>query len=484
MIARTRIAPSPTGELHIGHMRTILYDYAFAKKYNGQFIVRIEDTDRNRFVEGAADRTLQIIKDYGFSWDEGPGIGGPYEPYVQTQRLEIYKKYALELIEKGGAYYCFCTPERLDQVRAEQQAQHLPKTCYDKHCRNLSKEEVEKNLKDGVPYVIRIKIPANETVVLHDAIHGDISFNTNDVDDMILLKSDGIPTYHLAAMVDDHLMKITHVLRGIDWMPSSPVHVLIYKFLGWDMPIIAHLPNLKEKGSAAKLSKRQGAVAAVDFLQEGYLVEALVNFLMFVGWNPGTEKEIYTLDEFINDFSLERIQKTDLVAFDRDKLLWFNGYYIRNLSDDVLFDKIKAWAKRFEIKLNFSGDDKIDIKVVALIKERLKKFSEVNDLISYFYSKPEVKKEMLISYTKSEERTKEILNNFYNTLEITQKENWTRDNLEKVCHDLITKYEYSPKEAFMTLRVALSGQTATPHIFDILEVLGREESLDRIKSAL
>ena len=326
MEVRTRIAPSPTGELHIGHLRTLLYDYAYAKKNNGKFIVRVEDTDRTRFVEGSMDRTLDVIIDYGIMWDEGPRIGGPHEPYEQSKRLGIYKKHAEELVAKGHGYYCFCTPERLEKMREEQRASGAPKTVYDRHCRNLPPEEVEKNLANKVRHVVRLKVPADETVVLNDLVHGEVVFDTNEIDDAVLLKSDGYPTYHLAAMVDDHLMEITHVLRGIDWMPSSPVHMLIYKSFGWELPVFVHLPNLKEMGSNQKLSKRFGAVAAVDFLQDGFLAEAVLNFLMFLGWNPGTEKEIYSLEEFTNDFSLEKLQKTDLVAFDREKLTWYNGY--------------------------------------------------------------------------------------------------------------------------------------------------------------
>lgn len=483
MTVRTRMAPSPTGEYHIGGMRTLLYNYAFARKNKGKFIIRVEDTDRTRYVDGAEERALDVINDYGFDWDEGPRVGGPYAPYVQSDRLGLYKKYADELVAKGAAYYCFCTSERLTNLREDQRKQGLAVTKYDKHCLHLGPEEVKKKLEEGQDYVIRLNVPANCDVSFHDLILGDILVNTDDIDDQVLLKSDGFPTYQLAVVVDDHLMNITHVMRGIEWLPSTPKHVLLYKAFGWELPIHAHLPNLKEAGENKKLSKRHGSVSAIGFLEEGYLPEAINNFLMFLGWNPGTEKEIYSLEEFINDFSIEKVHKTDLVVFDRDKLLWFNGHYLRALTDEALYERIKNWAGKFNVALNFSHDDTYNLRVVGLIKERLKKLSEVNELTSYFYFQPEIPRDILFSYTKVEERTKEILSSFSRELNLVEKENWTRDNLDKMCHDVITKYEYTPKEAFMTLRVALTGQTATPHIFDILEVLGREESLSRIQSA-
>ncbi|KKS21798.1 MAG: Glutamate-tRNA ligase [candidate division WWE3 bacterium GW2011_GWA1_41_8] len=437
MEVRTRIAPSPTGELHIGHLRTLLYDYAYAKKNNGKFIVRVEDTDRTRFVEGSMDRTLDVIIDYGIMWDEGPRIGGPHEPYEQSKRLGIYKKHAEELVAKGHGYYCFCTPERLEKMREEQRASGAPKTVYDRHCRNLPPEEVEKNLANKVRHVVRLKVPADETVVLNDLVHGEVVFDTNEIDDAVLLKSDGYPTYHLAAMVDDHLMEITHVLRGIDWMPSSPVHMLIYKSFGWELPVFVHLPNLKEMGSNQKLSKRFGAVAAVDFLQDGFLAEAVLNFLMFLGWNPGTEKEIYSLEEFTNDFSLEKLQKTDLVAFDREKLTWYNGYYM-----------------------------------------------DFADITAYFFDKPKVDREMLIKQSGDEGRMTGIITSFNELLTTVSYDDWRKDNLDRICHAHLTANNYKPKEAFMNLRIALSGETATPPIFDTMEVLGRNEVLERLRAQI
>jgi len=295
MKIRTRLAPSPTGEIHVGSIRTLLYDYALAKKSGGELILRIEDTDQNRYVEGSVERMLKVIKDYGLNWDEGPEVGGPHEPYFQSQRLGIYKKYAMELVEKGKAYYCFCDEERLKNLREEQKENgHVSK--YDKFCLGLKKEDIEKNLKSGKPYVIRLNVPQNEEIEVDDLVLGKLSFPSKDLDDQVLIKSDGFPTYHLAVVVDDHLMEITHVLRGREWLPSTPKHVLLYKYFGWEIPKFVHLPLLRETDSTKKLSKRTGSVSALGFLQEGYLPEALLNFMMFLGWNPGTEKEIYSLE--------------------------------------------------------------------------------------------------------------------------------------------------------------------------------------------
>src|SRR3990172_924239 len=303
---RTRMAPSPTGEYHIGHIRTLLYNYAFAKKEKGDFILRIEDTDRERYVEGASERILDVIESYGLGWDEGPRVGGPHEPYFQSQIL----------LDRGAAYYCFCTQERLEKMREEQKAQGVVSTKYDRLCLKLDESEIGRNLKEKLPHVIRMKVPDNKEVAFNDLVDGDISFPSYDIDDQVLIKSDGFPTYHFAVVVDDHLMEISHVMRGNDWISSTPKHVLLYQAFGWGMPYFAHIPNLKEMGAGRKLSKRFGAVAAQEFLNEGYLPEAVLNFLMFLGWNPGTEKEFYNLEEFIIDFSIDKIHKTDLVAFD------------------------------------------------------------------------------------------------------------------------------------------------------------------------
>lgn len=476
------MAPSPTGEYHIGHIRTVLYDLALARKLDGKFLIRIEDTDRHRFVEGATDRILDVIKDYGLDWDEGPRVEGDKGPYIQSERLDIYKKYAEELVEKDAAYYCFCSKERLDELRKEQQSKGAPITKYDKACTKLSKQETTDRLAAGEAHVIRLNVPENRDITFKDEVFGEVTINTSAMDDQILLKSDGYPAYHLAVVVDDHLMEVTHVMRGNDWIPSTPKHVLLYEAFGWDLPVYAHLPNLKEKDSNKKLSKRFGPVSAISFLEEGYLPEALLNFLMFLGWNPGTEKEIYTLEEFIEDFSIEKIHKTDLVVFDRDKLLWTNGHYIREMSPEDLYERIISWKDKFDVTFPEGFlDANVGMKVLSLIQERLKKFDEISELTSYFFETPAIDKELLVSYTKDPARTKEILESFITLFEGI--DNWEVSKLEDASHKLLEEKSYKPKEAYMTLRVALSGVSATPPIFDTLEFLGKEEVITRLKSA-
>jgi len=479
----TRMAPSPTGEYHIGHIRTVLYNYALAKKHDGSFIIRIEDTDRERLVDGATDRILNVIRDYGLSWDEGPQVGGPSDPYIQSQRLDIYKKHVDLLVKKERAYYCFCSKDELEEMRKIQQTQGLAKTMYDGRCRRLTLEQIKKNLKEKLPYVVRLKVPEDQQIKFRDEVYGELEFNSREVDDTVLLKSDGYPTYHLAVVVDDHLMKVTHVMRGNDWLPSTPKHVLLYQAFGWDMPLFVHLPNLKELGENKKLSKRYGAVYALDFLKEGYLVEVLLNFLMFLGWNPGGDKEIYSLAEFVSEFEIKRIHKTDLVAFDREKLLWMNGYYIRQLTAERLYNLIRGWAEKFEIDLHNEGfSDEYHVKVIGLVQERMKKLSEYVLLTHYFYQDPQVDHKQLAKFTRTEKEALKIASEFH-TLYLDVKEtDWQADKLEILSHEFVEKKGYKNKEAFMTVRIAVTGELATPPIFETMEALGKEVVLKRLKA--
>ncbi len=483
---KTRMAPSPTGEYHVGALRTMLYNYAYAKQQDGKFILRIEDTDQTREVEGATQRILAVIKDYGLSWDEGPEVGGPSEPYVQSQRLGLYKQYAEQLVAYGHAYYCFCSEERLAELRKTQQENGLPPK-YDKKCLSLSPEEIAEKLEKSEKYVIRLNVPDGEKIEFEDLVYGHLEFLSSDVDDQVLLKSDGFPTYHLGVVVDDYLMGITHILRGNEWLPSTPKHILLYKAFGWELPVYAHVPLLKEKDGTKKLSKRHGAVHARGFLEEGYLPEAMLNFLMFLGWNPGTEKEIYTLEEFISDFSLAKIHKTDLVSFDRDKLLWYNGHYIRQKSPAELWQIIQKWASDYGVELGINADGENDseakqkiLRVVELVQERLKTLSDFPQFVSYFFTDPKVDSELAQSYAGA--KTAEIVTGFSELF--TAVEEWSSVQLDTVSHDFIAQKGYKPKEAFMTLRVVVSGVIATPPIFDTLEVLGKETVLHRLKSFL
>ena len=471
-MVRTRIAPSPTGEFHIGGMRTLLYNYAFAKKDHGKFVLRVEDTDRERFVKGALERALQVIKDYGLDWDEGPEVGGPFAPYFQSQRLDLYKKYALELVKEGHAYYCFCTKERLDEMRKIQQDAHLPTTKYDRKCLGLTAEQVKKNMESGAPHVIRLKVPSDRLISYDDLFLGKVEFPSNDVEDQILLKSDGFPTYHLAVVVDDHLMEITHILRGSEWLASTPKHILLYEFFGWEMPKTGHLPLLKEVGASKKMSKRFGDVVAAEFLKNGYLPQALLNFIMLLGWNPGTEKEIFSLKDFIDAFSLEHIHKTDLVAFDREKLLWFNGYYIRQMGEEALHDTLLAWAQKWGVDTGIGecGRDYV-IKVLTLIKDRMKILADFSSLSGYFFADPKV-----------EAGESEILKNAVELLK--EIEPWTKEVLDKKLRDFVAERNYTTKEAFGALRLTITGEDATPPLADLLEVLGKDTVLRRIRAAL
>jgi len=480
---RTRMAPSPTGEFHIGGLRTLLFNYAWAKKNNGKFIIRIEDTDRNRYVEGATNRILEVVKAYNLSWDEGPIIGGSFGPYVQSERLNIYQEYIQRLLEKGHAYYCFCTEDRLSELRKSYQEQDRT-FKYDKHCLTLSKEVIDQKIKSNSPFTIRLNVPKSETIEFEDFILGKLSFPTDDIDDAVLIKSDGYPTYHFAVVVDDHFMKITHVMRGNEWVSSTPKHVLLYRFFGFEEPKFGHLPNLKFVGSNKKMSKREGSVHAIEFLKKGYLPEAILNQLMFLGWNPGTEKELYSLSEFISDFDISRIQKNDLVSLDFDKLNWFNNQYIQKLAPEEFLEKIKNWSVNFNVPcLVFELEKKYSnsqiLQIIKLAKERLNIFSEFDLNIDYYLNIPNLDSVALGKYSKN---PKEVLEYFKTTLEIS--DDFTFKYLDDLLHSSVKENNFSMKEYFMTLRYAITGETVTPPIIEIISILGKEEVLSRLNKAL
>ena len=457
---RVRMAPSPTGEYHIGHIRTVLYNLAFARKNNGKFIIRIEDTDRVRYVEGAIDRILDVIKDYGLTWDEGPRVGGEFGPYIQSERLELYKQYAMQLVEKKVAYYCFCTPQRLEEMREEQRAKGIVAAKYDKHCLRLAKGEVEKNILAGAPHVIRLNVPANKIVSFDDVVFGKISVNTNDIDDQVLLKSDGYPTYHLAVVVDDNLMKITHVMRGNDWIPSTPKHILLYRAFGWELPTYIHLPNLKELGASKKLSKRYGPVSAREFLEEGYLPEALDNFLMLLGWNPGTDKEIYTLEEFIKDFDINKIHHTDLVAFDRKKLIWMNGYYIQNMPNEDLIKRIKDYYKSDTEVIKILESSTKD-KIISLAKTRMKTLKEFKELVI----------PQNVELSADEKKVAGAIKDVFSKID-----NWDKDTILAAMRDVMQ----SQKVKGNLLYKIITGREHGLPLPESLEILGKQKTLARL----
>lgn len=467
-LVRTRMAPSPTGDIHIGSLRTALYAYAFAKHHQGKFILRIEDTDQKRLVAGSADRALQIFKDFGLIYDEGPDVGGPYGPYVQTQRLNIYQKYIKELLDKGLAYYCFCSQERLDQVREEQKKKkQIPK--YDRHCLNLTPAEINQKIEAGEKYVIRLKMPDNEDIIFDDLIRGRIKFNTKDLDDQVLIKSNGIPTYHFAVVVDDHLMKISHIIRAEEWISSTPKHILLYRYFGWEVPQIAHLTVLLDPSHPGKMSKRHGSVFAQQFLDEGYLPEALLNLLMLLGWNPGTDQELFTLDEFVQEFSLDHLHKKSPV-FDRKKLDYFNGLYIRQSSNEALFPYFKKFLPQ-------ASDDQIKT-LIPILKERLVKFSDLPQTLNFLFEDIDYDKELLLKKgtdaqvaTEMLTKTKALLGDSF-------------DNLQDRLMNLIKENNWNVGEYFMVLRVAICGSAFTPPIVEILPALGQAQTIHKIEIAL
>jgi len=474
---RTRFAPSPTGYLHIGSLRTALYSYLVAKQAGGQFVLRLEDTDAKRFVEGAAEAIYNGLKWARLQYDEGPDINGPYSPYVQSQRLELYKKYAQELLDKDLAYYCFCDAKTLENIRAEQTAKkQAPK--YDRRCISLSKDAAEVRLQQGQPHVIRMKIPADRIIEINDLVRGKVSYSTNELDDQVILKSDGWPTYHLAVVVDDHLMEITHVTRTEEWLPSTPKHILLYEYFGWKSPRWAHLPLLLNTDKT-KMSKRKGDVAVEDYIKKGYLPEAMVNYLAFLGWNPGTEKEIYSMEELLKDFSLERVHKAGAV-FNIEKLNWYNSYYIKQLS----IEKLTELCLSYLPPLRKGGKEGLNYKkIIALEQERLQTISEIGEHIAFFFKLPTYDKALLKWKEISDEEIKISLESSKQIISDTPDNEFTKEKLSKL---LIAKAsEFKNKgELLWPLRVALAGQKNSPPPFDILEILGKEESKKRIEGAL
>lgn len=472
MTVRTRMAPSPTGEYHVGHIATLLKNFAFAKKNQGQFVLRIEDTDQERKVEGAVEKIMSVIRQYGLDWDEGPDKGGPYAPYTQSERLDIYKKYAEQLVQAGKAYYCFCSKERLAEVHEKQIAAKIP-PMYDRHCRALSSTEVAEKLANNKAHVIRLKVPDNEKISFTDLIRGKIEMDSSTVDDQVLLKSDGFPTYHLGVVVDDNLMKITHIMRGEEWISSTPKHVLLYRAFGWEQPIYAHIPVFLNPDGKGKMSKRKGTVSAQSFLDAGYLPEAMLNFFMILGWGPKDQREIMTLDEYINEFDPKDISAKSVV-FDLKKLDWINGIYIRNLSIDELKKRIEPFvSKDFPM-------EKMD-QVLPLISERLVKLSDFDSLTDFFYQDIQPDQTLLLKKSSTEEVKAQIAA----TIEALETfTDWTHENLEQAIRTLQEKNEWKRNQYFMMLRLAVTGKQATPPLFETMAVIGKEAILRRLKNAL
>lgn len=464
---RTRFAPSPTGYLHIGSLRTALFNYLYAKKNNGQFLLRIEDTDQTRLVEGAQENLIKILQLFGLAFDN-------IKPMIQSTRTKIYQEFAQILVTKNKAYHCFCSSERLDALRKTQsEAKQVPK--YDGHCRDLNAEEMATKLKAGEKAVIRFKMPANKTVEMHDEVYGDIKVKTEDLDDFVLLKSDNFPTYHLANIIDDHEMEISHVIRADEWLPSLPKHILLYEAFDWKAPTFVHLPLLLNP-DRSKLSKRQGDVAVEDFVKKGYLKEAILNYVALLGWNPKDEREFFTLEELVANFSLEHINKTGAI-FDIQKLNWFNASYIRENKSP----KILAQAFSF-LPENLSDEQKH--KIFKLFSSRLDNLSQLAQVASFIWQLADYDKAILIFKKSDLEKTKTGLNISYTFLNNLAEDKWTEEALRQDLNNLLAKNNLTAGDVFWPIRVALSGQDKSPSPTEILETLGKEESLKRIKLAL
>ena len=474
----TRFAPSPTGYMHIGNLRTALYSYLISKHEDGKFILRIEDTDRERLVEGATDVIKSTLNITGLHYDEGPDVGGDNGPYVQSERKHIYLEYAKKLIDTGHAYYCFCTKERLEKLHEEDAT-----GGYDRNCRNLSKEEVEKNLAAGIPYVIRQKMPLEGITTYVDSVFGEISMNNTELQDQILIKADGYPTYNFCHVIDDHLMGVTHVVRGSEYITSNPKYVQLYDAYGWERPVYVHLPLImgrNEDGSISKLSKRHGAVSFGDLIADGYLPEAVLNYLALLGWCPkNSETEFYTLEELKKVFSIEGISKSPSV-FDYDKLLWFNGEYIHKLESED-FKKLVAPFITLEIPETVNKD-----KMLELLRTRINKLSEINDKMAFFIDLPEYDKELFLN-KKNKIADFEIVRTVLTEAKgiIENLDAFDNDSLFAALTPIAEKLGVKTGTVMWCIRIAVSGMSATPGgATEIMEVIGKSEAKCRIAIAL
>ena len=484
-VPRLRFAPSPTGFQHIGGFRTALFSWLYARHTGGQFILRVEDTDTTRTVEGAVADLLKGMAWFGMDIDEGPIVGGPYGPYYQTQRKALYQQYAYQLVESGHAYPCYCTPERLDAVRKTQEAHKLPPR-YDRHCRYLTKEQRAANEVSGLTWVVRFAMPLDGETIVHDELHGDMVFKNVNLDDMVVLKSNGLAPYHLAHLVDDHEMGITHVLRGEDWISSAPLHVQIYNALGWQVPLLYHVPNILGKDKK-KLSKRRNAPSWSDFQREGFLPEAVVNFIALLGWSYDDKTEIFTQQELVQAFSLKRVGIASGI-YDLDKLTWMNGLYIRNLSLDELTRRTLPYLERPEAEGGLPDniqrplDTGYTKQVLTLEQERLKTLSDATKAHFFFEQELTYDASMLIQKGMDAVRTRDALTQAH--MHLTTLTQWERDTMETAMDELGKTLGLKRGQFFGALRVAVSGSNATPPLFPMMEVLGRAVSMKRIAQAI
>ncbi|MHB1315122.1 MAG: glutamate--tRNA ligase [Christensenellales bacterium] len=477
MTVRTRFAPSPTGYLHIGGLRTALYAWLFAKKNNGKFILRIEDTDQKRFVEGAVEKIYNALHETGLLWDEGPDIGGGFGPYVQSERAAIYKQYAGQLVEIGKAYYCFCSEERLTGKRNEYEARGET-FQYDKHCRNIPPAEAKARIAGGEPYVIRQDVPASGQTAFVDMVYGAIAVDNATLEDVVLMKSDGMPTYNFANVVDDHLMGITHVIRGSEYLSSTPKYNLLYEAFGWDIPTYIHLPSVM-KDANRKLSKRYGDAAYEDFIAKGYLKDAIVNYIALLGWNPGTNQEKFTLQELAEAFDVKGISKSPAI-FDEQKLTWLNGEYIRAMEPDAFIRLAEPYFKKILPVIRY------DKNILArILQPRVNVFSEIEGMLDFLSDRLEYGIE-LFTHKKMKttaELSREVL---LEALPMLRAEpDWTEETLHSMLIQHAQEKELKNGQVLWPLRVAVAGKEVTPGgAIEIMVLLGKKESLERIGIAI
>ncbi len=471
---RVRFAPSPTGMLHLGGVRTALYDYLMAKSTGGKFILRIEDTDQSRYVEGSVENLIESLQKLGIHFDEGPIIGGNYGPYFQSQRLDIYQGYVDELIKKGVAYHCFCSKEELDQMRQTQQENNLT-TKYNGKCRSLTQEEIDKKISEGLPYVIRLKMPENRSFSIEDYIRGHVEIDSSLIDDQVILKTDKFPTYHLAAVIDDHLMEISHVLRGEEWLPSTPKHIFIYENLGWTPPIWVHLPLLLNV-DRSKLSKRHGDFSVDNYLKMGYLKESIINFVALLGWHSADDRELYTLEELTKEFSLQRVNKAGAI-FDITKLDWMNGMYMRSLDLGYIADE----AEKYFLEKDFDLSDRTKyLKVIEDSRGRVSTLPQMTEHASHYYIDLVISEEDQLILVK--ESSKAVLNWYLNLL--TQNESLTKEQTAEAVKKGMVELAIKGKDYYAPIRIALFGSAHGPDIPTLIDVLGFELTIDRLKKAL
>jgi glutamyl-tRNA synthetase len=479
---RTRFPPSPTGFLHVGGLRTALYNELLARQTKGKFLMRIEDTDQERSVPGAVENLLEgmhwagIHPDEGVMMEKGEVVEkGTHGPYFQSKRLDLYRKYADELIAKGHAYHCFCTKERLDEMRKKQEQQKKA-PMYDRHCLNLSKEEVAAKLAEGLPHVIRMRVPHERTITFNDEIRGDVKFQGHTVDDQVLLKSDGFPTYHLAHVVDDHLMEIDLVMRGEEWLSSLPKHLLLFEYLGWTPPKYAHVSLLLNK-DRTKLSKRQNSVSVQEYMEKGYLPEVMINFLALLGWNPGTTQEIFTHAELIEQFSLERVQKAGAI-FDLEKLDWLQGQWMRKIP-------LKDFTERVRHLVPAAKNDSDFEAKAALIRERITFFHEAPEMLKFFYEEPTASKELLAN--EKQKVTADMLPQIFSVLEKTlsavSEKDWKEEHLLTIIRAAAEANAMKLGQLMWPLRSALTGLPYSPGAPEVAAALGKEKTMTRIKAA-